>query len=634
MKRELFATLVLAAALTGCGGGGNSNSFTGGGSSGGGTVVPTGISITTSSIPDGVQGSVYNTTLKASGGTAPYQWTVTPDLPVGLSLDSISGTISGTPTTANYYSLTFQVSDSSSPAKSTNATLAFYIDQPLSIFHVDTLQLQEWTLPGYRVTTNGGFGTISVQVTGGSLPPGVRIDSQGLLTGAPQSTGTYTFTVTATDSYSPPDTASDTTNLVVSAPSLYLANSFPSRIPLNRPFSGTAVPNGGTPPYAFSTSGTLPPGLNAIDPSTGQISGTPTTSGIYYFSISASDSSSPPATALLPIQITVAPPLGRNDSPATATRQGNGSVQASISPFTDTPNVSTPDTDYYRILVTAGSTVHVETFAKRYYPSSPLDTVLEITDPNGTQLTTGCNQPGGGTTNFTSPCLNDDISASPHVQDSSLDYQAPSSPALQTVLVHVLDWSGNARPDMLYSLQVSGVVDPLVFAFTGSVTFDCIVNTPCSMSIPVYGGVQPLTYSVSAGTLPSGFSLTGSTLSGTATSAGTYNFTVTVMDAVNQTASQQESIIVVDQLAIVTSAVPSTSVNIAKTVQLQATGGQGTYYWSIGGTLPANVLASVDNAGNLTYVATQAGTYSIPVAVYDNGTYQHAAANLPVTITP
>ena len=65
--------------------------------------------------------------------------------------------------------------------------------------------------------------------------------------------------------------------------------------------------------------------------------------------------------------MTVAPPLGRNDSPATATRVGNGMFQASISPFTDTPNVSTPDTDYYRILVAAGHAVHVETFAKQYF---------------------------------------------------------------------------------------------------------------------------------------------------------------------------------------------------------------------------------------------------------------------------
>ena len=633
MTRPLFAILFFAVLLTGCGGGGSSNSFTGG-TSGGGTIAPTGISITTSSIPDGVQGNIYSATLKASGGTAPYQWTVTPDLPVGLSLDSSSGTISGTPTSANYYSLTFQVSDSSSPAKSTNATLPFFIDQPLSIFHVSNLQLQEWATPGYRVTTNGGFGTVSLRLTGGSLPPGVRMDSQGLLTGAPQSTGTYTFTVTATDSYSPPDTASDTTNLVVSTAGLYLGNSFPSTIPLNRPFSGTAVANGGTPPYVFSTSGTLPPGLNAIDPSTGQISGTPTTSGSYSFSVSVSDSSSPPVNASQFFQMTVAPPLGRNDSPATATRVGNGMVQASISPFTDTPNVSTPDTDYYRILVAAGHAVHVETFAKRYFTGNPLDTVLEITDSNGTQLTTGCNQPGGSTTNFSSPCLNDDISASPHIQDSSLDYTAPSSPASQTVLVHVLDWSGNARPDMQYALQISGVIDPLVFSAPGPINFACIVNTFCSLSIMANGGVPPITYSVSTGALPPGIVPSGNLLSGTPTSTGTYNFTITAADSANQSASQQETVTVVAQLVLVTSSLPSTTVNVAKTVPLQATGGQGTYYWGIAGTLPANVLASIGSAGNLTYVATQAGTYNIPVAVSDSGTYQHASASLSMTVTP
>jgi hypothetical protein len=110
------------------------------------------------------------------------------------------------------------------------------------------------------------------------------------------------------------------------------------------------------------------------------------------------------------------------------------------------------------VTASAGSTVHVETFAKRNNPHNPLDTVIELTDVNGGQFSTGCTQPGG-TTSFTSPCLNDDISANPHIQDSSLDCKVPGTSGTQTFLIHVLDWSGNARPDMIYTLQVSGVID-------------------------------------------------------------------------------------------------------------------------------------------------------------------------------
>ena len=115
----------------------------------------------------------------------------------------------------------------------------------------------------------------------------------------------------------------------------------------------------------------------------------------------------------------------------------------------------------------------VSTIAKQGNPNNPLDTVIEITDLNGARFTTGCNQPGGTSTDFTSPCLNDDVSASPHIQDSQLTYKVPGTSGSQTFLVHVLDWGGNARPDMIYGLSVSGVIDPLVFyqtaAHTGTV---------------------------------------------------------------------------------------------------------------------------------------------------------------------
>ncbi len=96
MRRELVATLFLSVALTACGGGGSSN---GNGSGGGGNSVlpPAPLAITTSSLPQGVQGSSYTTVLKANGGTSPYKWTVAPSLPAGLSLDGDTGTISRDP---------------------------------------------------------------------------------------------------------------------------------------------------------------------------------------------------------------------------------------------------------------------------------------------------------------------------------------------------------------------------------------------------------------------------------------------------------------------------------------------------------------------------------------------------------
>ncbi len=66
-----------------------------------------------SSLQSGATGNAYSLTLTASGGTAPYTWTVASgsSLPPGFSLSS-SGVLSGTPTTAGSYSFTIQVTDS------------------------------------------------------------------------------------------------------------------------------------------------------------------------------------------------------------------------------------------------------------------------------------------------------------------------------------------------------------------------------------------------------------------------------------------------------------------------------------------------------------------------------------------
>jgi hypothetical protein len=64
-----------------------------------GPVAPT-ISIT-SPLPAGTTDTAYNQTLTASGGTAPYSWALASgSLPSGLVLNSSSGLISGTPTSA------------------------------------------------------------------------------------------------------------------------------------------------------------------------------------------------------------------------------------------------------------------------------------------------------------------------------------------------------------------------------------------------------------------------------------------------------------------------------------------------------------------------------------------------------
>jgi subtilisin family serine protease len=68
------------------------------------------LTISTTSLPPATQDSPYNITLNASGGVAPYSWTMTGSLPPGLSFTS-GGTISGTPTNSGSYSFAVEVKD-------------------------------------------------------------------------------------------------------------------------------------------------------------------------------------------------------------------------------------------------------------------------------------------------------------------------------------------------------------------------------------------------------------------------------------------------------------------------------------------------------------------------------------------
>jgi acid phosphatase len=72
---------------------------------------PQALQITTTSLPSGQLQISYNASLHATGGTPPYTWSVTGQLPTGLNLSSSNGTISGTPTVAGTFMFTVQVSD-------------------------------------------------------------------------------------------------------------------------------------------------------------------------------------------------------------------------------------------------------------------------------------------------------------------------------------------------------------------------------------------------------------------------------------------------------------------------------------------------------------------------------------------
>jgi hypothetical protein len=91
------------------------------------SAPPPTLSITTTSLSGATAGSAYSNALSATGGQAPYSWTlVSGTLPAGIALQS-SGSISGTTSQTGQFTITVQASDSSSPKQAATRALTLTV---------------------------------------------------------------------------------------------------------------------------------------------------------------------------------------------------------------------------------------------------------------------------------------------------------------------------------------------------------------------------------------------------------------------------------------------------------------------------------------------------------------------------
>jgi hypothetical protein len=182
--------------------------------------IPDDLAVTTSSLPDGTVGTAYSQTLAATGGVTPYSWAVVSgSLPAGLSLNSSTGEISGTPTTSETANFTVEVTDSNTPADTDQQALSITINP-------ETLTITTTSLPDGQVgvaysetlQASGGVTPYSWAVISGSLPAGLSLNSStGEISGTPTAYGTSNFTVEVTDSDRPRD-AGDNDEFVAGRP--------------------------------------------------------------------------------------------------------------------------------------------------------------------------------------------------------------------------------------------------------------------------------------------------------------------------------------------------------------------------------------------------------------------------------
>lgn len=158
------------------------------------------LSIGGPSLLDAIRGSTFSHQLTATGGSQSYTWSLfNGSLPGGLGLNASTGLISGTPLNTGSFGLTVQVTDSAS--RTAQKTLSIRVTNP-SIQVVTTSLAVAVRSSTYtqQLLATGGTPPYTWSVTGGSLPSGLSLNpSNGVISGIPAVTGTFSVTVTATD---------------------------------------------------------------------------------------------------------------------------------------------------------------------------------------------------------------------------------------------------------------------------------------------------------------------------------------------------------------------------------------------------------------------------------------------------
>jgi len=249
-------------------------------------------------LADAVTGQSYSAVINpATGGTAPYSYAVSAGaLPSGITVNSVDGSLSGTPTVAGTFAFTITATDSTSGTTS-QASRNYSLSVGLPSISVSPATLDA-AVSGKSyskvLTGSGGTSPYSFALTTGTLPAGLTLASDGTLAGTPSATGTFAFAITATDANGA--TGSKGYSLQVEAPADFAFSPAGGSLPeamMGEAYSAGISATGGTGTLVYSlASGTLPDGL-VLNVSTGQLNGPlseTAKSGDYTFSISVRDS--------------------------------------------------------------------------------------------------------------------------------------------------------------------------------------------------------------------------------------------------------------------------------------------------------------------------------------------------------
>jgi len=509
------------------------------------------ITVINPAVSSGPAGAPFSQTFTQTGAIGTATFTLfSGTLPSGLTLAS-NGVLSGTPTVTGSFPIRVMVTDSQG-CTGVGPTYPLTITCPTITVTNPAVDTGVAGTPfSQTFTQSGGVGTTTFSLAGGTLPAGLTLASNGVLSGTPTQTGNFPITVKATDSNGCTGIG-PTYNLTINCQTITVTNPAVSSGVAGSAFSQTFTQSGGIGTTTFSlASGTLPAGLTLS--SAGVLSGTPTQTGSFPITVKATDSNGCSGTGPT-YNLTIACQTITVTNPA-----GNSGVAGS--PFSET--------------FTQSGGIGTTTFSLA----------------SGT-LPTGLTLSSGGVLSGT-----------------------PTQTGTFTITVKATDANGCSGTGPTYTLTIAcqtiTVTNPAVSTGTA--------GTPFSQSFTQSGAVGTATFSIASGTLPSGLTLSASgVLSGSPTQSGSFPITVKVTDSNGCTGTGPTYTLVItcQTITVTNPANNSGTVGSPFSETFTQSGANGTATFTTSSTLPTGLNLSA--AGVLSGTPTQTGTFPIVVTVTDS----------------
>ncbi len=599
-------------------------------------VAGSGLRLVTSALPTGIVNQTYSGALLAQGGNAPYTFTVlNGNLPPGLTLNS-TGSISGTPSAAGVFPVTIRLSDSA--GLSTQSNLLVNINSGL--FNITNVVFPDGfvnTPYVLNLLTSGGTATVAYTLLSGSLPPGLSLSSNGSISGTPLATGIYPFAVRVIDSAGA--TAQLPITIKIDSSTLIISQAGLANGQLGQPYSSTLSAANAAPPFSFSfIGGSLPPGL--ILASNGNLSGTPTATGLFQAIFRVTDSRSATATATVPVFIgaqglsisTLTLPSARQNQPYAAILQatrgtapytfeafGSGlPTGLTLSPSGLLSGTPTQPPGSALFTVRVSDALNNVSFVTYSFNINTSNLLLTSTAPVSGQLGVAYNSAsassgGSGTTTYSlaAGALPPGLTLNPNGTISG----TPLAPGTYTYTLLLTD---GVNSTALFSQVLTVASSQLGFSATQLP--DLLLGAQYLATLTGQGGTPPYTFSIAGGFLPPGIALSpNGTLSGVPVSQGVFSINFRITDGAGATATLSTALNVVSStsLTITNIALPSGRRGSSYSAVLIGSGGTAPYRFALapGSALPAGLTLS--SAGFLSGTPTAEAESSFTVLIQD-----------------